>query len=192
METLAHLWLPILASAAAVWVASAVIWMALPHHSKDWKGLPDEPAFNAALKSLNLQPGVYGFPHPKDRAECNSPEFRKRWQEGPSGMLNVWPGCTSMATNMISTFLVYLVVSTLIAYLGSVAIPSGASFAKVFQVLGTAGVLAYCFAFIPNGIWFKAGARSIAMNFLDGIAYGLVTGAVFAWLWPTPSIPGFN
>jgi hypothetical protein len=56
--------------------------------------------------------------------------------------------------------------------------------ATVFRVLGTAGVLAYCFAFLPNGIWFGAKPRAMAMNVIDGVAYGLVTGAVFAWLWP--------
>lgn len=193
MEAFAHLWLPILVSAAAVWVASAVIWMALPHHASDWKGLPDEAAFTSALKSLNLPTGVYGFPHCTARSQRNDPEFQKRWKEGPTGLLNLWPNNMSMGKNMVLSFLVYLVVSALIAYLGAAAeIPHGASFAKVFQILGTAGVLAYAFAMIPNGIWFNAGARAITMNFLDGVVYGLVTGAVFAWLWPAASVPGIH
>ena len=39
--TLIDLWLPILVAAVIVWFASALIWMAMPHHKKDIKKLPD-------------------------------------------------------------------------------------------------------------------------------------------------------
>lgn len=190
IELLKDLWLPILASAAAVWIASAVIWMVLPHHRKDYKSLPDESGFTAFLKVAALPPGMYAFPHCGDRAKSKDPEFEKRWKEGPTGFVSIWPPM-NMPRNMILTFLVYLVVSVLIAYLGAAAgIERGAPFAKVLQVLGTAGVLAYCFAFIPNGIWLGQSARALVMNIIDGIIFGLATGAVFAALWPAGSMPG--
>ena len=34
---------------------------------------------------------------------------------------------------------------------------------------------------IPNVIWFR---RKFLMDFLDGVAYALVTGVAFALLWP--------
>jgi hypothetical protein len=52
-----------------------------------------------------------------------------------------------------------------------VALPGAAPFAKVFQVAVTAGILAYCFSFIPAA-------------FIDGIVCGLITGAIFLWRWP--------
>lgn len=183
MDLLAQLWLPILLSAAAVWIASAIIWMALPHHTGDFKGLPDEAAFTDALRRLGIRPGNYGFPHCGSRAQSKDPEFEKRWKEGPVGHISVW-GQMNMGRNMVLTFLVYLVVSFFIAYLTAEALARGAPFAKVFQIAGTAGVLAYCFAFIPNGIWFGHYPRAIAMNVIDGVVYGLITGAIFAWLWP--------
>lgn len=33
---LLSLWLPILLSAAVVWIVSAIVWMALPHHKQDF------------------------------------------------------------------------------------------------------------------------------------------------------------
>ena len=33
-------------------------------------------------------------------------------------------------------------------------------------------------------IWFGAYRRTMVASMMDGIAYGLVTGALFAWLWP--------
>ena len=85
---------------------------------------------------------------------------------------------------LVATFIVYLVVSTLIAYLTRVALPGAAPFAKVFQVAATAGILAYCFSFIPNALWFGAYKRTIAATIFDGIVFGLVIGAIFAWRWP--------
>ena len=89
-----------------------------------------------------------------------------------------------MGGKLAATFIVYLVVSTLIAYLASVALPKTAEFAKVFQVVGTAGILAYSFSFIPNAIWFGAYRRTIVASIIDGIVYGAITGAIFAWRWP--------
>ena len=36
------------------------------------------------------------------------------------------------------------------------------------------------FAFLPNAIWFQATPRSIVTRVIDGVVYGLATGAVFA------------
>lgn len=183
MEFLAHLWLPIVASAAAVWVASAVAWMAIGHHHNDWIGLPDEEGFRDYVKSAGIAPGNYGFPHFAGKKDCHTPEGKAKWGSGPVGMLSVW-GNISMGPKMLVTFLVYIVVGVLIAYLGHVALGPGATREHAFRVLGTAGVLAYSFAFIPNQVWFGAYPRTIVLNVIDGIVYGLVTGAVMAWLWP--------
>jgi hypothetical protein len=104
--------------------------------------------------------------------------------EGPVGHLSVWQTPLTMGSKMVATFIVYLVVSILIAYLTRVALPGPAPFAKVFQVAATAGILAYCFSFIPNAVWFGSYKRTIVANVVDGIVYGLITGALFAWLWP--------
>ena len=184
MEMLLSLWLPILVSAVVVWIASAMAWMVLPHHGNDWKGLPDEAGFFEALRALKIGPGQYGFPHVADRKQRNDPEFAKRCEAGPKGVLNVWPEKISMGRNMVLSFLFYLVVGVFVAYLGSIALPRGASFAKVFQLVGTAGIMAYTFASIPTAIWFNKPAPNVLSDLGDGVAYGLLTGAVFGVLWP--------
>lgn len=183
MSMLAQLWLPILLSAAAVWIVSAVVWTALPHHRKDQDALPDEDAFRDYVKSAGIGPGVYSFPDFKRCKELSRQEMEALWERGPTGLLTVF-GKVNMARNMGLTLLVYLVVSVLIAYLGAAALGATGDRMKVFQVLGTAGILAYSFAFLPNGIWFGMKPRAMVMNVVDGIVYGLVTGAIFAWLWP--------
>ena len=42
MVTIGALWLPILLSSIAVWMASALFWMVSPHHKSDYVRFPDE------------------------------------------------------------------------------------------------------------------------------------------------------
>jgi hypothetical protein len=184
MELLIPLWLPILLSTVVVWIISAVVWMALPHHKQDFIALPDEDGFMDAVRKSGIKPGNYIFPDFRDPKVMKAEKTQKALNEGPVGHLSVWPTPLTMGGKMFATFIVYLVVSTLIAYLTRVALPGEAPFAKVFQVAGTAGILAYCFSFIPNAVWFGSYRRTIVANIVDGIVYGLITGALFAWRWP--------
>jgi len=215
MEFLTSLWLPILVSGAAVWFISAIVWMVLPHHKRDWIALPassggggggggrgGEEAFMQAVRSMNIPPGNYIFPDCRGKAAMDKPNVKEAIARGPIGHLSLWPTPLTMADKMVWTFIIYLVVSVGIAYLTSVVFPFPAAptpgvempaivtastrpaFMEVFRIAGTAGVLAYAFSFIPNMIWFGAYKRTIIAGLIDGIAYGLLTGLIFAALWP--------
>lgn len=184
MELLIPLWLPILLSAAVVWIISAVVWTAMPHHKQDFIRLPDEDGFMDDLRKSGIKPGNYVFPDFRGSEAMKSEKVQKALEHGPVGHLSLWPTPLTMGGKLVATFIVYLVVSILIAYLTRVALPGAAPFAKVFQLAGTAGILAYCFSFIPNAVWFGSYKRTIVANIVDGIAYGLITGAIFAWRWP--------
>ena len=185
MELVIPLWLPILLSAAAVWVISIMASVALPHHKQDWIGLPDENGLMDYIRRSGIKPGNYLFPDFRTREAMKSEKVEKALKEGPVGHLSVWQTPLTMGGKMVATFIVYLVVSTLIGYLTRVALPGAAPFAKVFQVAATAGILAYCFSFIRNAVWFGSYKRTIVANVIDGIVYGLITGAIFAWRWPS-------
>jgi len=184
MELFLPLWLPILLSAAAVWVASAIVWMAMPHHKGDFIGLPDEDGFMDSLRKSGIPPGNYAFPDCRDRAAMKSEKVQTAWKNGPIGHLSVWKAPVTMGDKMIATFIVYLFVSTLIAYLARVALPGPTSFGRVFQIVTAAGVLAYCFSFIPNAVWWGSYKRTIVANVIDGVVYAVITWAIFAWRWP--------
>jgi hypothetical protein len=184
MELLIPLWLPILLSAVAIWIISAIVWMALPHHKQDFIGLTDEDGFMDSIRRSGIKPGNYVFPDFRDREAMKSEKISKALEEGPVGHLSVWRTPLTMVSKLVGTFIVYIVVSTLIAYLTRVALPGPAEFAKVFQIAGTAGILAYCFSSIPNALWFGSYKRTIVASFIDGIVYGHITGAIFAWRWP--------
>lgn len=189
MDFLTQLWLPILVAGVVVWIASAVAWMAIGHHTKDRDPIPDgrEQELMDAVTRLNIPPGSYGFP---DFYQCkNIPAAERKqamktlYNRHPQGLLRVWAPI-NMGRNMALTALFYLVTSAVIGYLAWAALPQGTPFAKVFQVVGTAAILAYCFAGFPGDLWFQEKRRAMAMNLIDGVIFGLITAAIFAWLWP--------
>ncbi|MBS0186489.1 MAG: hypothetical protein JSS51_00370 [Planctomycetes bacterium] len=189
MEFLSQLWLPILISGVSVWIASFIAWMMIGHHRKDRDAIPGggEQAFMDTVTRMNIKPGNYGFPdfcqHDNLPRQERMAARKALYDRRPMGTLRVW-GEMNMGVNMLVTFLFYLVTSAMIGYLTWAAFGRGASAGKIVQVAGTAGILAYCFASFPHDIWFQKKRRAMMMDWLDGIVFGLITGAIFAWLWP--------
>lgn len=184
MSELIALWVPILVSAVAIFFASFVSWVVIGHHNPDWAALPNQAEKIKELGALNLPTGRYVFPCVRTKEEMEDEATKAAVENGPWGTINLWGGAPNMGRNLGLTFLFYFVTAVFIAYLGTLALDPGAGFSKVFQVTGTASVLAHCFAFMPNNIWFAAPRRAILMDVLDGIVYSLITGAIFGVMWP--------
>lgn len=181
MDFLLALWLPILLSAVVLFFVSALAWMALPHHRADYGKLPQEDAVIAQLRQLNVPPGRYIFPYSGTHQNAQDPEYQRKFREGPVGTVTVF-GPVNMGVNMVQTFVFFLLSSTMLAYLAWLALDGQpASFLRVFRLVGTAGVLTYTCAAIPNDIWFK---RPLWTNLIDGVVYGLISGCLFALCWP--------
>lgn len=185
MELILQLWLPILVSSVVVFIASSVAWTISPHHKKDIQQLPDEKSFMDDLSRRRIPPGTYMWPNATSAEVMKSDEFQARYQAGPWGTLNVLPARPNMARNLTLVFLFYVVVGVFVAYITGHARQPGTGFLPVFQVAGATAVLAYCAGPIPNAIFFGKPARFVLTDFLDGIVYGLLTGVVFAVLWPS-------
>ncbi len=183
MVSLPDLWLPIMLSAVAVFFASFLAWVVLPHHKPDYKGVPEEDDFLAAVRD-RIPPGQYMFPYCENPSALKDPETKKRYEAGPHGTMTVWPGPPQMGRNMAASVAFYLVASVFVGYLGSIALETEAGFVSVFRFTSTAAVMAYCLGFFPNAIWFGKKLRSVVMDVIDGVAYGLITGLLFAMLWP--------
>jgi hypothetical protein len=183
MAFLAQLWLPIVVSAALVFVASAVMHMAVPYRKREWAAAPNQDAIQGAFRGA--APGLYVFPAPQDPAERMKPEHVTRWAEGPSGWLAlIPPGPMSMGRNLGLSFLVNVVVSIMAAYVAVHALGPMPHYRAVFRVVGTVGILAYGVGPLYEGIWFWKPARSLWMNVADALVYGLLMAGAFGWLWP--------
>jgi hypothetical protein len=181
--SLMSLWLPILLSAVVVFIASSVVWMVVQYHNSDWKKLPDEEGARAALRGA--APGQYSVPHAASSADRNNPEWQQKYKDGPAAMLYVVPhGSLAMGKQLTQWFVYCLVVSFLVAYLTSVALPAGTEYLHVFRISGTVAVLTYAGAAPMRAIWFGSTWSSAIKDTLDGLIYGLLTAGVFGWLWP--------
>jgi hypothetical protein len=86
-----------------------------------------------------------------------------------------------MGLNMLCTLLFFTIANLVIAYLAAMVLKPGTDFMSVLRFVGTAGILTYGTANILNGIWF---GRKMVADIIDGIAYGLITGLIFAAMWP--------
>jgi len=185
MDFVAQLWLPILVATALCFAASAVIWVLGPHHRTEWKAPPGQDAIMEALRQGNAKAGSYMFPH-ADRADKAAFEAAmKRWAEGPSGVLYIFPrGPMNMGARLVQQLIYFLVISFFLAYVGHHAGLDGQTYLKVFQVIGAVGFMTYGLGIIPESIWFARPWRNFFMGACDGLIYALLSAGAFGWLWP--------
>ena len=80
-------------------------------------------------------------------AEMKTEEFQKKYDAGPRGIVTILPKA-NMVQNLGLTFLYFLVVSFLLAYLGTIALPRGADFLAVFRFIATAGLMTFLSAIV--------------------------------------------
>ena len=173
---LAELWLPILATWLATHVLSTIAWTVLPHHKPEWKPITLEGDLASSLRLtkpgeqyLLNEPGGDGAVG-MDPARCK-------------GMLVLWKHKPNMGKNIGMTLAYFLFCAVAIGYLADIAFPAGSETAAidVFRFTATIALLAHAVGDLPTVIWFR---RKFWMDFVDGVAYSLATGAAFALLWP--------
>ena len=186
MISIFSLWLPILLSAVLVFIVSAMVWMVLPHHKKDYKGLPDEDAARSALTPQNISPGQYDIPHIPSPDAIKDPEVKKKFDDGPVGFFTVLPSqVPNMGKNLVLSFIYYLVVGILVSYIASRFLAPGAEYLSVFRLTGFVAWMAYGgMGLIQDAIWFGRPWSAVIKHLFDSLLYGLLTAGVFGWLWP--------
>ncbi|HET6725647.1 MAG TPA: hypothetical protein VFH85_06550 [Gammaproteobacteria bacterium] len=185
MASIAQLWLPTLLSAVGVFIASSILHMLLKFwHGSDYQELPNENEVAAAIRNGRAKAGMYMMPycHMEDMKKL---ETKVKFKDGPVGVLLLRrPGPMRMGRSLIQWFVYSLIVSVFCAYIAASTLTVGAPLIQVFRVVGTIGFMAYAFASIPTGIWVGQPWKVVCKEVIDGLIYGLVTGALFGWLWP--------
>lgn len=180
MIPLATLWLPVLLSAVAILIASNILWMALPFwHRADYGRLENEKALLDAVSSAKS--GQYLAPYVN--WSKLTPEQRAAMEQRPMALTLVRnPAKFNFPGALISWFVYLLVISIFVGYIAAVTLPRGSG--NVFRIVTTAGILAFAFASVSDSIWYGKPWSVTAKVIVDGIIYGLIAGAIFAWLWP--------
>lgn len=186
MISLLQLWLPILLSAIGVFIASSILHMVLKFwHMPDYKSFPNEDEVAAAIRKGGAGPGIYMLPFCTPES-ANQPETRQKFEQGPVGITFLRSnGPVNLGATLAQWFVFTLVVSLFAAYVAAATLSTGTTEMHVLRVIGTVTFMAYAFGVVPYAIWWGQPWKSVLKDIVDGLIYGLITGAVFAWLWPS-------
>lgn len=185
MISLASLWLPTLLSAVLVFFASSLIHMLFKWHNAEYRKLPNEDEVRAAMGKGGLTPGQYILPHCVGGKDMQQPEMQQKLKDGPNGLIVLRAnGLPSMGSYLGQWFVLTLVVAALAAGLGCMVLSPGANSHLVFHFFAMLTFMSYATGSFVNAIWMARPWSAVAKDALDSLIYALLTGAVFAWLWP--------
>jgi hypothetical protein len=185
MIAVTQLLVPALLSAVLVFVISSVIHMATPWHAGDFQRLPDEDAVLAALRPFNLGPGAYVAPRPAGMKDMGTQEFQEKLRVGPNVMMSVLPNAQGGMGRQLGLWFVYSALIALFAgYIASRAIGRGADPTIVFKFVAPVAFAAYSIGLWQLSIWYRRSWIVTIKSTIDGVLYGCLTAAAFAWLWP--------
>ena len=185
MVALTSLWLPILASAVLVFVASSVIHMALGYHNTDYGKLPREDDVIAALRPMNVPPGDYFLPHAGGPSGMKDPVFQEKWAKGPVATLTVLPpGANFMGAQLAQWFLYAATIALFSGYVASRTLGPGSHYLIVFRVVGATAFMGYALGLWQMSIWYKRSVATTLKSTFDGLLYACLTAGAFGWLWP--------
>lgn len=182
MVALSLLWLPILVATVLVFIASSVLWMALPFwHARDYGKIPNEKPILDALASVSS--GQYLVPA-MDWGKM-TPEQRDEAAQHPVALMFVRnPSKLSLGKTLAMYFVFMLIVSVFVAYVTGRTLSAEANYLQVYRIAGTVAFLAYGLRGVPDSIWYGKPWKVTIKEMIDGLIYGLLTGGAFGWLWP--------
>lgn len=179
--TIMTLWMPILVSAIVVFIAGAVIWMAMPWHKSDWAKTPNEEAVRDALQGTPA--GMYTVPNCADQSQYKDPAMQQKFIDGPQAFITVVPsGLPRMAPKLVMMFAYNLLVAVIAAYFVSRSVGPGADYLAIFRIAGAVTFVAYGVAYVQESVWFGRQWSATIKTFLDALIYAVLTGGVFGWL----------
>jgi hypothetical protein len=179
------LWLPIVLSAAFVFVVSSVLHMLFQYHESDFDRLPDEDAFRAAVRPLAIPPGDYLVPKPDTPKDRTSEAYRAKLEKGPVLFMTVYPnGQFSMGASLAQWFVYSIIVSIFAAYIAGRALGPGAHYLEVFRFAGATAFAGHGLALLQASIWYRRKWSATLKSLFDALVYALITAGTFGWLWP--------
>jgi len=77
-----------------------------------------------------------------------------------------------------------VLISAFAAFLAVHAVGAGASFRRVFHVVGLTTFASCGLALWPLSIWYQRKWATTLRTNLDALIFAVLTGAIFGWLWP--------
>ena len=184
MHDLPQLWLPILVTAVAVFIASSLIHMVFKWHNSDYRKLSNEDDVRAAIRAGSLVPGQYILPycHMKD---MQAEEMQKKFRDGPVGFLTLRKsGPPTIGGSLIQWFVFNLALATIVAAIALQTYGLKGEPHRAGHLVGMLSLLAYGGSSVQAGIWVGRPWGSVAKDLVDAVIYATVSALAFLWLWP--------
>jgi hypothetical protein len=184
MVSLVQLWMPIVVSAVFVFFASSLLHMVLRFwHAPDCKGFANEDEVGAAIRKGNAGAGLYMIPYCTPEA-MKDPATAQKFVTGPVGVIFLRRAAPMNMGAFLGQWFAFCLLVSVVCALLALVLPAGAPHHVVFHTIGLAALMAYAFGVIPDAIWWGHPWKSAVKHIIDGVIYGVITGATFAWLWP--------
>ncbi len=134
MSNIIWLWLPIIVSAAFVFIVSSIMHTVLTYHNSDFKKVNDEDNLMDAVRKFNIAPGDYVLPYAGSHKNAKTPEFKAKLEKGPVWFMTVFPsGQMKMGAGLLQWFIYCIVVGIFAAYIAGHALLSGAPYIYRFS-----------------------------------------------------------
>ena len=185
MTHVSALWLPILLSAAFIFIASSIIHTVMPWHKGDFDFIPNEDAVRNAVGPLSIPPGDYLTPKCRTMQEMGSPEFKAKMERGPVMLMTVMPnGITPMGPIFVKWFIYLLLVSFAVACIAASVYAPGTGTRHIWHLTGVVSALCYGMALPQASIWYHRKWSTTLKGLFDSAIYGVITALTFGWLWP--------
>lgn len=185
MNALLQLWLPIVAAAALVFVASSLIHMVFKWHNSDYRKLANEDDVQAAMRAGAPTPGQYTLPHCSDMKAMQEESMLRKLNAGPVAFMTVFRnGPPRMGAMLLQWFLLNLAIAAIAALVAAHTLDTPIAPARAAHLAGILSFLAYGGGGVQAGIWMGKPWGSVAKDLLDALIYGAVTALAFWWLWP--------
>jgi hypothetical protein len=155
MNVLLSLWLPILLSAVVVFVISCLVHMVFKWHAPDYRGLANEDAVRAAIRTGQPTPGRYVLPHAKDMKDMGSEAMQQKYREGPVAHVLVGAnGVPNMGKYLGLWFAWCLAVAVIAGYLaGRIYGQNQWNTVSAAKLVGAVTFIAHGFGTITESIW---------------------------------------
>lgn len=185
MAMMLALWLPVLATAVAIFIVSSLVHMVFKWHLPDYRRLANEDEVRVAINAGQPGPGQYVLPHCSDMKQMQGEAMQGKYREGPVGYLLLrQPGPPAMGKALLHWFLFSLAIATCAGILAAQVYGFGGAGHGPGHLVGVVSFLAYASGQVQDGIWKAQPWRSVMMYLLDALLYGTASALCFWWLWP--------
>lgn len=182
---LTQLWLPILAAAIAVFIASSLIHMVFKWHNADYRALPNEDDVRRTLSTANLSAGYYVTPHCPDMKDMGSDAMQQKFRDGPVALITLRaPGTPNMGKYLGLWFLLNLAISASGAMLVVQAFGIAGNAHQAGHFIGIFSLIVYACGSVQDAIWMGKPWSVTLKDVLDAFIYGSVSALSFWLLWP--------